>query len=510
MDEQAAPAAAWTVQLGPRAWLAIGRSVMALVVLVGWVAAPGRREDVLVGFTVLLVALSIAELVVALRVPGPGRVAALVRALAPVAGAAVMAGMNWEPASLPLGAGVVLLLRGAGEGLAAVSVGEQLGVRRWLVSLAAAEVLVGLASVTLTELFGQAGIVLLGLAWLGGGMAVPLLKGHDRELLTSSPLPRMEAMTVEERRRIAGEVFFDGEDLRRRLVRFAVLLALATTIATYGVLSGSVASVIGAMIVAPLMMPIQALTVATVMGSFAQARRAALVLSAGILGVVVLSMFLASTFRDLDVVLLGEQVMVRTSPSLTDLAVAAAAGLAGGFAMLRKDVADSLPGVAIAVSLVPPLCVSGALMAGGQPKESAGAFLLFAINFLAIVLCSGSVLVVGGFGAVGDGSGHRLLTAAAGFGVALVLLTVPLAITGLDTLRQETLQSTAEVEAARWLAPVEPADVLDLSIDGDEVTLLVTSVTRPPSPASLQQALTDSSGRPIDVVVHWVPAEVVE
>lgn len=63
------------------------------------------------------------------------------------------------------------------------------------------------------------------------------------------------------------KMFIEGPRTTRRLTNFFVLLLLATVIATYGVLSNSTATVIGAMIVAPLMGPIMATTAAVVMGS---------------------------------------------------------------------------------------------------------------------------------------------------------------------------------------------------------------------------------------------------
>lgn len=505
---------AWRLPPTTRARLSLARGVLALVVLMAWVLAPSHRPEVLLGFAVLLSMLAVAELAAARALPGPARWPAVLRSLAPAAGAALLF-LDPHPDQLAPAAGALLVVRGVGELAASAVVDRTQTIRSWLLGLGLAEALVGAAALVVVDVFGQAAVVLLGLGWLAGGLAVYLVPATGSEeggaaTATMGPLPRVETMSQEERRRIVREVFFGGAELRQRLVRFAVLLGIATTIATYGVLGDSVAAVIGAMIVAPLMLPIQALTAALVMGSSAQARVATIVLSAGVAGVLVLSMFLASTFRDLDVVLLSQQVSVRTSPSLTDLAVAVAAGLAGGFALLRRDVADSLPGVAVAVSLVPPLCVSGALLAGGRVEDAAGAFLLFAINFLAIVLASGAVLVMGGFGALADRSSNRLLTTAAAFGLALVALTVPLGVTGLDTLREETLTTATQAEVVRWLEPVQPAELLDLTVEGDRVVLLVTSIDRPPSPAALQEALSDATGRRVDLTVHWVAAEELD
>jgi uncharacterized hydrophobic protein (TIGR00271 family) len=137
-----------------------------------------------------------------------------------------------------------------------------------------------------------------------------------------------------------------------------VLLFLSTIIATYGVIGDSVATVIGAMIIAPLMRPIMATAAGLVMGEVRRAGNSFLVVLASVFGVVALAWLLTeinfATVISFDT---NSQISGRISPRLIDLFTALAAGTAGAFAMSRDDVADSLPGVAIAVSLVPPLCV---------------------------------------------------------------------------------------------------------------------------------------------------------
>lgn len=71
-------------------------------------------------------------------------------------------------------------------------------------------------------------------------------------------------------------------------------------------------------------------------------------------------------------------------------AAALASGVAGAFALSRDDIADSLPGVAIAISLVPPLRVVGLSLLAGEINAATGAMLLFITNFLAIILAGGA------------------------------------------------------------------------------------------------------------------------
>jgi uncharacterized membrane protein len=56
--------------------------------------------------------------------------------------------------------------------------------------------------------------------------------------------------------RMRDAVLFEGPDIHRRLSRFWILIVLASIIAAGGIAADATATVIGAMIVAPLMTPI--------------------------------------------------------------------------------------------------------------------------------------------------------------------------------------------------------------------------------------------------------------
>jgi uncharacterized membrane protein len=81
----------------------------------------------------------------------------------------------------------------------------------------------------------------------------------------------------------------------------------------------------------------------------------------------------------------NSRVAGRVSPRLIDLIAAVATGVVGSVALARRDIADTLPGVAIAISLVPPLSVVGLTLESGEPDEALGALLLFVTNVAAIL-----------------------------------------------------------------------------------------------------------------------------
>ena len=195
------------------------------------------------------------------------------------------------------------------------------------------------------------------------------------------------------------KMFIEGPKTPRRLTNFFVLLLLATVIATFGVLSDSTATVIGAMIVAPLMGPIMATAAAIVMGSAQRALRGLALVAAGVASTILLSWLLALVMPDVAISLdYNSQITSRIAPGLIALVTALASGAAGAYIIMREEIADSMGGVAIAISLAPPLCVVGIGLSQGRWDAASGAMLLFLTNFLAILLAGGLVFLVSGLG----------------------------------------------------------------------------------------------------------------
>ncbi len=190
-------------------------------------------------------------------------------------------------------------------------------------------------------------------------------------------------------------------DLYRRLrestragLDFRFRMALSAIIASLGLLMNSVAVIIGAMLVAPLMSAILAVGLGITLGDGRLVRRALLRSLQGVALVVGLSALVALVDP---VAAITPEIAARTRPTLLDLGVAIASGLAGGYAFSRKDVQEALPGVAIAVALVPPLSVVGVTLALGQWREAAGAALLYLTNMTSVAGAGGLVFLLVGF-----------------------------------------------------------------------------------------------------------------
>lgn len=168
---------------------------------------------------------------------------------------------------------------------------------------------------------------------------------------------------------------------------FMALISLSTLIAALGLVQNSVAVVIGAMLVAPLMTPLVAIGLALVQGNIRLLKTAVAAVLYGfsvalMIGAVV-GIMIYLTISNYQ---MGSELVSRGSPNLLDLVVALASGVAAAYAMGRPHLLSALPGVAIAAALVPPIATSGIAFSIGQWEVAGGALLLFCTNIVAIIL----------------------------------------------------------------------------------------------------------------------------
>ena len=285
--------------------------------------------------------------------------------------------------------------------------------------------------------------------------------------ITPNDLPRIEEA-----------LFYEGPRELLDLESFAVLMFFATIIATYGVISDSTATVIGAMIVAPLMTPIMAMAAALVMGRMDRVGKAFLVVIAGVIGAILIAWFIGAIYKTGVIsVSTNSQIVSRTSPRLVDLYAALASGAVGAFAMSRKDVANTLPGVAIAIALVPPLAVVGLTLSQGAWQEAGGAFLLFLTNFLSILLAGGGVFALLGLSksSVAPLTGKNRRRAFALIVLGTLLVIIPLAATSISTGDAAIDQYRVTQAAQDWLADIEGYELVSVkSVDSNSVEVRIS------------------------------------
>jgi uncharacterized hydrophobic protein (TIGR00271 family) len=175
---------------------------------------------------------------------------------------------------------------------------------------------------------------------------------------------------------------------------YLLLLIVSVLMATTGLFQNSAPTIIGAMILAPLMAPIISFSMGVMRFDGPLIRTSARTLGISILLALGTAALLAGL---LPFTHLTDQMAMRTHPTLLDLAVAILSGIAAAYGTVNSKVGQSLAGVAIAVALVPPLSVAGIGLGWGDYGVFEGAFLLFLANFAGIITAAGAVFYLLGF-----------------------------------------------------------------------------------------------------------------
>lgn len=312
--------------------------------------------------------------------------------------------------------------------------------------------------------------------------------------------------TADDRLSLYARIFYEGTEARRRLSRFFVLMGFATAIASWGIIADSTAVVIGAMLVAPLMTPLMGTSLAMAMGWPRRARMTALVALGGILFSIGLSVVFGWVYGLGISSEVNSQVASRIAPTLVDLAIAVAAGGAGAFALSRTDVSDSLPGVAVAIALVPPLSVVGLMSSQGDWAAAAGALLLFLTNLVAILLVGAVVFVLTGVVPVLQlARNSQWVKGGLGMVGALALGVVAVLGTSSEHFENEITglrQANAVVD--EWMAGTGLTRT-SARLAGETLRIVVQGPEAPPPIEDLGTALEEEFGHPFVVTVRWVP-----
>jgi uncharacterized hydrophobic protein (TIGR00271 family) len=305
------------------------------------------------------------------------------------------------------------------------------------------------------------------------------------------------------------DLFPDGPTFRRSLRTFTILLVLAAFIAAFGLYQDSVASIIGAMVVAPLGGAIMAFG-----GALVTARDRWMLITfaqviLGALGVVAISFLVSLVMPNL--LVLTPSLVARTAPGILDLGVALAAGAAGAYVAVRRTGTDALPGVAIAVSLVPPLATVGICLELGRSDDAAGALLLFVTNFAAIVVAACVVFTLAGAtpSRAMMRERHRVRNGTILAVIALVIIAIPLVLTGIGRAYDALHAVAGEPVVRAWIGDRDLV-VTAWSISGSDIEITLTGPDAPGDGAELARSLARAMGIPVDLDLRYVPSAHTE
>ncbi|OYD90068.1 TIGR00341 family protein [Nostoc sp. 'Peltigera membranacea cyanobiont' 210A] len=215
---------------------------------------------------------------------------------------------------------------------------------------------------------------------------------------------------------------------------YIILIISSCAIATLGLLSNSAAVIIGAMIIAPLMLPIRGLAFGALQADISLFRKGIIAVAVGT-GLAVAIAFTLGLLVGLPSY--GSEVLARSRPTLLDLGIAVAAGGISGYAKIETKISGSLAGTAIAVALMPPICVIGLGLAQGNWSLSFGATLLYLTNLLGIALSCMVTFVVAGYTSMARARQPLIWTMA-----LTAILLIPLGVSFARLVRQAQLESS--------------------------------------------------------------------
>lgn len=316
-------------------------------------------------------------------------------------------------------------------------------------------------------------------------------------------------LPLEERGRILDEMFFEGDRRIPYLWRFYALIVFSSAIAAFGLLNDSAAVVIGAMLIAPLMTPIMAFAAALAQTWMQRQIESLTIVVTGSMLAIGVGWLLAVLIPRLgpDSILPWE-VMARTAPNLVDLGIALAAGAAGAYVTVRSEAGSALPGVGIAVALIPPLATVGIALAADRPDLAGGALLLFATNFAAISLAAGITFAAAGFVPPLERLIHGRLAAAVAVGLVLALM-VPLALNTIPRWERSVFTVVAAQTVREWNPALE---VEEIAVDptGSRVLfdIVVSGDALEGDPDELAHSIADEINRQTEIEILFLPKTV--
>ncbi|PIT92903.1 MAG: TIGR00341 family protein [Candidatus Harrisonbacteria bacterium CG10_big_fil_rev_8_21_14_0_10_38_8] len=166
---------------------------------------------------------------------------------------------------------------------------------------------------------------------------------------------------------------------------FFFFIILSIVMAAFGLLNDNTAVVIGSMLIAPVLYPILSLGMGIAMSDGKLMSRSTKTLGKSILIAFITSLVVSFLFAKGPI---ATEIVARTTPNLIDVAIAVVAGLAASIALVKPRLNESIPGIAISVSLVPPLTMIGIGLADFNWSIFQNATLLFLVNLVGIIFTS--------------------------------------------------------------------------------------------------------------------------
>lgn len=248
------------------------------------------------------------------------------------------------------------------------------------------------------------------------------------------------------------------------------ILIFAIVVASVGLNMNSTAVIIGAMLISPLMGPINGMGYSIATYDFPLFRMA----FKNFAFAVATSLFTSMMYFIISPISTAHsELLARTSPTIYDVLIAMFGGLAGIVAISSKQKGNVIPGVAIATALMPPLCTAGYGLATGQFAYFLGAFYLFAINTVFIALSSVIISQILKFPIRASLEPAEKVRVNRAISVVITLMLIPSIYFGYNLVQKERFSDNA-AKYVQNVSVVEGNYLLKHEVNADKKTIQLT------------------------------------
>lgn len=312
-------------------------------------------------------------------------------------------------------------------------------------------------------------------------------------------------LSSEERTRVQDRI----QDLARADSDYFILTITSGLIITLGLIINSEATVIGGMLISPLIWPIMALALAMMEGKKRLLTTSLYTLLRSFIIVFVIGIPFGwlvplSEF--------GSVINGLVEPTIFDLLIAVIAGLGGAYSAVyskNQEAMSALFGVAVATVLVPPMSVAGIMLGKFALSQAFGAFLLFIVNLLSALLTASLIFLIGHFSHVSSKRGEvRRKTALTWAVIIFIVILIPVSIFSWKTIGNEARKEDVYTIFSEILPEFS---ISELVITKEQSSYMVSGtlyVNEKFSKKNLElvsDKLRDDFNKPVTLQLHIIP-----
>ncbi len=259
-------------------------------------------------------------------------------------------------------------------------------------------------------------------------------------------------------------------------VDFWTLTVLSGIIVTLGLIVNNATVIIGGMLLAPLFWPVLVVAIATVRGYTKLFETAMFTMAKASMVILGVSFLIGLFFPFTE---FGNEILLRTQPTIFELFIALAVGFAGSFIIAWPGLTSAIAGVAIAVALVPPLATVGIGLANKSWDVAGSALLLYLTNLFAVVLAATLFFIFADFEAPATKVGQARKKKRIIYTLILVaFVAVMLVFVTNQTVRIGNQQEIVREVIETTLRDIKDVKILDIHLQEQKVTMEVEAVVR--------------------------------